>query len=92
MSHFNRDRWNTEAVFMAVQPWELDVIERGLACLAALATTHPEWDHVHGQEEPAMAVMEKLNQVAELQGYEGGIDGVRVYLIEHEDETEPDDR
>jgi hypothetical protein len=27
-----------------------------------------------------------------LQGYEGGIDGVRVYLIEHEDETEPDDR
>jgi len=68
MSHFNRDRWNAEAVFMAVQPWELDVIERGLACLAALATRHPEWDHVHGQEEPAMAVMEKLNQVAEFRG------------------------
>jgi hypothetical protein len=30
----------------------------GFVCLAALATTHPEWDHVHGQEEPAMAVME----------------------------------
>ena len=43
MSHFDRDRWNAEAVFMAVQPWELDVIERGLACLAALASTHPEW-------------------------------------------------
>lgn len=85
MSHFDRDRWNAEAVFMAVQPWELDVIERGLACLAALASTHPEWDHVQGQEEPAMAVMEKINQVAEYQGYEGGLDGVRLFLLEDGD-------
>jgi hypothetical protein len=35
-----------------------------------------------------MAVIEKLNQVAEFQGYEGGIDGVRLHLLEHDDEAE----
>jgi hypothetical protein len=80
MSDYDRDRWNAEAVFMALQPWELDVIERGLTCLAALASTHPEWDHVQGQEAPALAVVDKLNQVVEYQGYEGGIDGLRTLL------------
>lgn len=88
MNHFDRDKRNAEAVFMAVQPWELDVIERGLTCLAALASTHPEWEHVHGQEEPALAVIDKINQVAEYQGYEGGIDGVRLHLLEEGDEAE----
>jgi hypothetical protein len=87
MSQFDRDNWNADAVFMAVQPWELDVLERGLTCLAALATTHPEWDHVQGQEEPAMALIDKLNQVAEYQGYEGGLDGVRSFLEDSGAET-----
>jgi hypothetical protein len=80
MSHDYRDRWNAEAVFMALHPWELDVIERGLTCLAALASTHPDWDHVHGQESRALAVVDKLNQVVEYQGYAGGLDGVRRFL------------
>jgi hypothetical protein len=80
---YERDRWNDEAVLMALQPWEVDVIDRGLSCLAALASTHPEWDHVQGQEEPAMAVVQKLNQVLEYQGYRGGIEGVRSYLAEN---------
>ena len=80
MSEDHRDSWNAEAVLMALQPWELDVIERGLTCLAALATTHPEWDHVRGQEARALAVVDKLNQVVEYQGYAGGIAGVRKHL------------
>ena len=32
-----------------------------------------------------MAVMEKINQVAEYQGYEGGLDGVRLFLLEDGD-------
>jgi hypothetical protein len=80
MSDFDRDNWNAEAVFTALQPWELDVIERGLTCLAALASTHPDWDHVHGQEARAMAIVAKLNRVAEFQGYEGGLEGVRAFL------------
>jgi hypothetical protein len=80
MSQDHRDSWNAEAVLMALQPWELDVIERGLTCLAALATTHPEWDHVRGQEDRALAVVDKLNQVVEYQGYAGGIAGVRKHL------------
>jgi hypothetical protein len=80
MTGRDRDRWNDEAVLMALQPWEVDVIDRGLACLAALASTHPEWDHVQGQEQPALAVAGKLNQVLEYQGYAGGIEGVRDLL------------
>src|SRR5262245_31458294 len=80
MAMHERDRWNDEAVLMALQPWEVDVIDRGLSCLAALASTHPEWDHVQGQEEPAMAVVQKLNQVLEHQGYQGGVEGVRRLL------------
>ncbi len=86
MSH-NRDRWNEQAVLMALQPWELDVIERGLICLAALASAQPEWDHVHGQEARAMAVVGKLNQVLEYQGYEAGLAGLRRFL---EEEAEPE--
>ena len=86
----DRDRWNDEAVFMAFQPWEVDVIDRGLSCLAALASTNPEWDHVQGQEAPAMAVVKKLNEVLEYQGYTGGVEGVRRLLAESEAEPGPD--
>ena len=77
MSEHVRDRWNEEAVLVALQPWELDVIDRGLACLAALALTHSDWHHVQGQEHRAMAVIEKLDQVLGYQGFPDGIDGVR---------------
>jgi hypothetical protein len=89
MDHHDRDRWNAEALFMALQPWELDVIERGLTCLAALASTHPDWDHVQGQEVPALAVVDKLNQVVEYQGYEGGMDGLRTFLADGDAEPDP---
>jgi hypothetical protein len=82
MNPSDRDRWNDEAVLMALQPWELDVIERGLTCLAALAAAQPDWDHVGGQESRAMAVVGKLNQVLEYQGYEGGFEGLRSFLDE----------
>jgi len=59
---------NEQAVLVALQPWELDVIDRGLTCLAALASAQPDWDHVHGQRGRAMAVVGKLNQVLEYQG------------------------
>ena len=68
--------WNEEAVLVALQPWELDVIDRGLACLAALALTHSDWHHVQGQEHRAMAVIEKLDQVLGYQGFPDGIDGI----------------
>ena len=84
---YDRDRWNEEAVFMALQPWELDVIYRGLACLAALASAQPDWEHVHGQEAPALAVVEKIDQVLEYQGYVGGIEGVQSLLAEGELES-----
>jgi hypothetical protein len=84
---FNRDKWNEQAVLVALQPWELDVIERGLTCLAALASAQPNWDHVHGQEGRAMAVAGKLNQVLEYQGYDGGIEGLRSFL---EEQAEPE--
>ncbi len=56
MGENDRDRWNEEAVLVALQPWELDVIERGLTCLAALAAARPDWDHFHGQEGRAAVV------------------------------------
>ena len=70
----NRDKWNEEAVVMALQPWEL-------------ASAQPNWDHVHGQEGRAMAVAGKLNQVLEYQGYDGGIEGLRSFL---EEQAEPE--
>jgi hypothetical protein len=36
-----------------------------------------------------MSVIDKLNQVAEYQGYEGGLDGIRLYLLEDAD-AEPE--
>lgn len=82
MNPRDRDRWNDEAVLMALQPWELDVIERGLTCLAALASARPDWDQVQGQEARALAVVGKLNQVLEYQGW-GGMEGLRETLEEH---------
>jgi hypothetical protein len=86
MSHKDRDQWNDEAVLMALQPWELDVIERGLTCLAALASD-PDRDHVHGQEARALAVVGKLNRVLAYQGYSGGMAGIRALL---EEQAEPE--
>jgi hypothetical protein len=90
MKGSERDRWNEQAVLVALQPWEVDVIDRGLACLAALASIQPDWEHVQGQEQPALAVVAKLNQVLEYQGYAGGIDGLRSFLAETGSEQEPD--
>ena len=92
MTSGDRDRWNDQAVFVALQPWEIDVIDRGLACLAALASTQPDWDHVQGLEQPALTVVDKLNQVLEYQGYEGGIEGVRSFLAQCDAAPDSDER
>ncbi|HLE98671.1 MAG TPA: hypothetical protein VI503_01780 [Gaiellaceae bacterium] len=76
MGH-NRDQWNSEAVLVALYPWELDVVERALTCLAELAATQPDWEG--SPRGPALAVAGKLDEVLEHQGY-GGIDGVRQLL------------
>ena len=78
MGH-NRDQWNEEAVLVALYPWEVDVIERGLTCLAELAAAEPAWNGERSPREPALAVVEKLDQVLELQGY-GGLIGLREFL------------
>jgi hypothetical protein len=85
----DRDEWNAQAILIALQPWELDVVERGLTCLAALAGTHPDWEHVRGQETPALSVIDKLNQVLRHQGYAGGIDGLRGLMGHGGPEPEP---
>jgi hypothetical protein len=87
MNPADRDRWNDQAILVALQPRELDVIDRALTCLAALASAQPDWDHVHGQEARALAVVAKLNQVLEYQGYEGGLEGLRRFL---EEQAEPE--
>lgn len=78
MGH-NRDQWNAEAVVVALYPWEVDVIERGLTSLAELVAAEPAWDHARSPREPALAVVDKLDQVLELQGY-GGLAGLRQFL------------
>jgi hypothetical protein len=89
MGH-NRDQWNAEAVVVALYPWEVDVIERGLTCLAELAAAEPAWDHAGSPREPALAVVEKLDQVLELQGY-GGLTGLRELLARRRGERESTD-
>jgi hypothetical protein len=90
MGH-NRDRWNSEAVVVALYPWEVEIIERGLGCLAELAdATRSRWTPATGPAEPARAVAEKLDLVLQLQGY-GGIEGLRAFLAERDGDRDADD-
>jgi hypothetical protein len=90
MGH-NRDQWNTEAVVVALYPWEVEIIERGLTCLAELAeAARSRWTPTTGPAEPARAIAEKLDLVLQLQGY-GGIDGLRAFLSERDGERDADD-
>jgi len=81
MGH-NRDEWNADAILIAFQPWEIDLIARGLGRLAQLADADPAryglFDH---GAQPALAVGEKIDQVLELQGY-GGIEELRNLVEE----------
>lgn len=81
MGH-NRDRWNDEAVVIALQPWEIDIIDRGLLRLAELADANPTRYGLLGHgAKPALAIVEKIDHVLEYQGY-GGIDGLRSLVDE----------
>ena len=81
MGH-NRDQWNEEAVVVALYPWEVEIVERGLTCLAELAAAHSSrWSPSEGPREPALAVVEKLDLVLQLQGY-GGLEGLREFLAD----------
>jgi hypothetical protein len=80
----NRDQWNAEAVVVALYPWEVEIVERGLTCLAELAeAARSRWTPTTGPAEPARAVAEKLDLVLQLQGY-GGIEGLRAFLAERD--------
>ena len=90
MGH-NRDHWNAEAVVVALYPWEVEIIERGLMCLAELAeATRSRWAPNVGPAQPARAVSEKLDLVLELQGY-GGIEGLRAFLSARDGQRDADD-
>lgn len=89
MGH-NRDEWNAEAVVVALYPWEVDIIAKGLTCLAELAAGEPEWVTAQSPYEPALAIVEKLDQVLELQGY-GGIEGLRRFLAERRGDRDATD-
>lgn len=83
MGH-SREQWNAEAVVVALYPWEVEIIERGLTCLAELAeAARSRWTPTTGPAEPARAVAEKLDLVLQLQGY-GGIEGLRAFLAERD--------
>jgi hypothetical protein len=89
MGH-NRDQWNAEAVVVALYPWEVELIERGLGCLAEVAdAARSRWTPTTGPAEAARAVAEKLDLVLELQGY-GGIEGLRAFLTERNGEGDRD--
>ena len=81
MGH-NRDQWNGEAVLIALQPWEIDLIDRGLTRLAQLADANPRRYGLLGHgAEPARAICQKIDQVLEYQGF-GDIDGLRSIVEE----------
>lgn len=90
MGH-NRDQWNAEAVVVALYPWEVEIIERGLTCLAELAAAaHSRWTPTSGPREPALAVQEKLDLVLQLQGY-GGLEGLRAFLADRDGQRDSAD-
>jgi hypothetical protein len=81
MGH-NRDQWNDEAVVIALQPWEIDIIDSALLRLAQLADAHPRRYGLLGHgAKPALAIIDKIDQVLEYQGY-GGIEGLRSLVDE----------
>ena len=81
MGH-NRDQWNEDAVVIALQPWELDLIDRGLVRLAQLADANPQRYGLFGHgAKPALAIIDKIDEVLEYQGY-GGIEGLRGLVEE----------
>ena len=81
MGH-NRDQWNAEALLIAFQPWEIDLIARGLGRLAQLADANPARYGLLGHgAEPALAIGEKIDEVLEYQGY-GGIENLRSLVEE----------
>ena len=81
MGH-SRDEWNEEAVVIALQPWEIDLIDRGLLRLAQLADVNPQRYGLFGHgAKPALAIIDKIDQVLEYQGY-GGIEGLRSFVDE----------
>jgi hypothetical protein len=78
----SRDQWNDEAVVIALQPWEIDIIDRALLRLAQLADAHPRRYGLMGHgAKPALGIIDKIDQVLEYQGY-GGIDGLRSLVDE----------
>ncbi len=81
MGH-NRDEWNAEAILIAFQPWEIDLVARGLGRLAQLADANPTRYGLLGHgAEPALAIGQKIDQVLEYQGY-GGIENLRNLVKE----------
>ena len=81
MGH-NRDQWNEDAVLIAFQPWEIDLIDRGLLRLAHLADANPHRYGLLGHgAKPALAIIDKIDEVLEYQGY-GGIEGLRGVVDE----------
>lgn len=89
MGH-NRDEWNGEAVVVAFYPWEIEVIERGVRHLAEETATRSHRWAPAVPREPALALLEKLDQVLELQGY-GGIEGLKDFLADRRGERDPSD-
>jgi hypothetical protein len=78
----NRDQWNAEAVLIALQPWEIDIVDLGLSRLAELADEHPELHGLFGHgAKPARAILEKFDLVLHYQGY-GGLAGLRKLVAE----------
>ena len=85
MGH-NRDQWNAEAVLIALQPWEIDVIERALSRLVELADESPERHGLLGHgAKPARAILEKIDLVLHYQGY-SGLAGLRTLVAERRDD------
>jgi hypothetical protein len=82
----NREEWNAEAVLIALQPWEIDVLHRGLHRLAELAEAHPDLHGILGHgAKPARAILEKIDLVLHYQGY-GGLAGLRDFVAERRDD------
>ncbi|MFO7572176.1 MAG: hypothetical protein R6W48_06190 [Gaiellaceae bacterium] len=88
MGH-NRDEWNAEAVVVALYPWEVEVIEHAVRQLAEGAAGSRRWTPAVPRE-PALALLEKLEQVLELQGY-GGVEGLKDFLAERRGERDASD-
>jgi hypothetical protein len=84
----NRDQWNAEAVLIALQPWEIDLIDIGLSRLVELAEAHPDLHGLFGHgAKPARALLEKFDLVLHYQDY-GGLAGLRRLIAERRGELD----